>query len=45
VRHALDGKLKSKEDCAAFGKSRYAKEEMAQHYMELYSDKLSGTSD
>jgi glycosyltransferase involved in cell wall biosynthesis len=36
VRHALDGGLKSKEDCAQFGRARYAKEAMAQRYMELY---------
>ena len=36
LRHALSGKLRSKDDCAAFGKANYAKEEMAWQYMELY---------
>ena len=36
VRRALGGELHSKADCAAFGKAWYAKEEMAQRYLELY---------
>jgi len=36
LRRAMGGELRSKADCAAFGKARYAKEEMARRYMELY---------
>ena len=36
LRRALSGELRSKDDCAAFGKANYAKEEMARRYMELY---------
>jgi glycosyltransferase involved in cell wall biosynthesis len=36
TRRALDGGLRGKDECAAFGKERYAKEEMAQRYMGLY---------
>ena len=39
VHRALDGELHSKADCAAFGKARYAKEEMARRYMELYDSR------
>lgn len=33
---ALSGGLHSKEACASFGRSRYAKDVMAQRYLELY---------
>jgi glycosyltransferase involved in cell wall biosynthesis len=36
VRRALNGDLKSKTDCAAFGQAKYNKEEMARLYFGLY---------
>jgi glycosyltransferase involved in cell wall biosynthesis len=36
TRNALGGALRGSDECAAFGKARYAKEEMAQRYVELY---------
>jgi glycosyltransferase involved in cell wall biosynthesis len=41
LQRALNGEMRGKADCAAFGKAKYAKEVMAQRYIELYNREMT----